>query len=131
MITQDAKKWSSLIHLSALASFVFPFGNIVAPVVIWFMKKDESDFIDKNGKSVLNFQISFTLYSLIIIGFFIGNFLSLFESQIFYVERETLFPLWITFVFSFYGIQLVLALIGAVRAYNGKIFSYPLSFRFL
>lgn len=34
--------------------------------MIWSSKKEESEFIDYNGKQVLNFQLSLLLYSLVL-----------------------------------------------------------------
>ncbi len=51
-----------LCHLSALADFVFPHGNIFGPLVVWLAKKDQMPFVDDQAKESLNFQISLTIY---------------------------------------------------------------------
>lgn len=60
--SKEACKWGMLCHVGALAGYVVPFGNIVAPTVIWMMKRGEDPFIDECGKESLNFQITMTLY---------------------------------------------------------------------
>ena len=39
MITQNDKNYSSITHLSVFAGWFFPFGNIIAPLVLWLAKK--------------------------------------------------------------------------------------------
>jgi uncharacterized Tic20 family protein len=58
---KDANLWAMLCHLSALVGFVIPFGNIIAPLVIWTIKKDEFDLVNDQGKEAINFQISITI----------------------------------------------------------------------
>lgn len=56
---------ATLAHLSGLLVFIVPLANIVAPLVIWLVKKDSSEFVSDQAKEALNFQISMTLYSII------------------------------------------------------------------
>jgi hypothetical protein len=35
----DDKQWAMICHLGALGGFLFPFGNVIIPAVIWSMKK--------------------------------------------------------------------------------------------
>ena len=37
--------------------------GILAPLAIWVAKKDDSSFLDKTGKNVLNFHISYWIWS--------------------------------------------------------------------
>lgn len=55
---------AALAHLSGLLGFVVPFGNIVAPLLIWLFRKD-SEFVADQAKESLNFQISMTIYMII------------------------------------------------------------------
>jgi hypothetical protein len=50
-----------LCHLLALAGYVVPLGNILGPLIIWLVKKDESETVDYHGKESLNFQITVTI----------------------------------------------------------------------
>lgn len=62
--SHDEKLWATFCHLAGFAGFVVPFGNIIAPLVLWLIKKDELPFVDENGRASLNFQISVTIYTL-------------------------------------------------------------------
>jgi len=52
-------------HLSALAMFIIPFGNIIGPLVVWLTNRDKYPVVNDQGREALNFQISMLLYSLI------------------------------------------------------------------
>jgi len=66
MITQNDKNYSTITHLSGFAGWIFPFGNIIAPLIMWIAKKNESTFIDEHGKAAVNFQISIILYGILL-----------------------------------------------------------------
>ena len=126
MIDSESKKWAALIHLAGLAGYVIPFGHIFGPLVVWLMKKDGNDFVDENGKSAINFQISLTIYSLVGVFFFFISFFATMSGGGFFA-----FPMMIGAVFIFYGIELLLIALAASSAYSGKVYRYPLTIRFL
>ena len=101
----------TLCHLSTFCAFLgIPFGNILAPLVIWSIKKKESAFVDYNGKEALNFQISMTIYGLVAVVLcfvFIG---------------VLLLP-----VILIAGI--VLTILAAIRSNNGEYYRYPVTIR--
>ncbi len=43
---KDQRTWAMLCHISTFVGFVFPFGNIIAPLVLWLLKKDEYPLVD-------------------------------------------------------------------------------------
>ena len=59
--TKDERTWAMLCHFSAFSGLIFPFGNFLAPLIIWLIKKEEMPFVEDQGKEVLNFQISMTI----------------------------------------------------------------------
>jgi len=69
----------TLCHLLGLAFLTpIPFGNLLAPLVLWLWKRDTNPGVDLHGKEVVNFQISMSIYMLlaglsmfIVIGFFL------------------------------------------------------------
>src|SRR5690242_19907337 len=50
-----------LCHLLAFSGHFIPFGHIIGPLVLWLIKKDDSPFVDDQGKESLNFQITMTI----------------------------------------------------------------------
>ena len=39
-----------LIHISAFAGLIFPFGQIITPLIAWQTLKDRSPFLDEQEK---------------------------------------------------------------------------------
>ncbi|MDX1936778.1 MAG: DUF4870 domain-containing protein [Flavihumibacter sp.] len=104
--TQDEKTMGMLSHLLAI---IFP---ILAPLIIYLVKKDESDFVKKNAAESLNFQIT----SAIII--FIGI-----------VTSIILIGVLILFVWAL--VWIVLIVIATIRSSEGKIYRYPINIRLI
>jgi len=50
--SSDAKTMAMLCHLLAI------FTGWIGPLVIWLIKKDESPFINQQGKEALNFELT-------------------------------------------------------------------------
>ncbi|MCF8267662.1 MAG: DUF4870 domain-containing protein [Ignavibacteriales bacterium] len=74
-MSRDERLWGMLTHLSAFAFFIIPFGNIIGPLVIWLIKKEEYAFVEEQGKESINFQITVTIaigISVMLIFFLIG-----------------------------------------------------------
>ena len=109
---KNEKMWGMMCHLSAFAFFIFPFGHVLGPLVIYLIKKDEIPFVNDQGKESLNFQISITIYSAvaaILIIVFIG------------------FPLLIIIAV----VDFILVIIASLKANTGIPFRYPLSIRII
>jgi len=116
-VNKDARMWAMICHLSALAGFVVPMiGNIVAPLIVWQIKKEEFPFVDEQGKEAVNFQISMSLYMLISAPIWI---------LLSFVCIGVLIPVAISIV------DLIFLLIAAVKANDGHHYRYPLTIRFI
>lgn len=113
-LSKDARQWAMFCHLAGLAGYVIPviLSGIIAPLIIWQIKKEEHPFIDENGKEAVNFQISIGIYTLISIPlcFICIGFLMLAAVAI---------------------LDLVCLIIAAVKANNGEHYRYPLCIRFI
>lgn len=107
-----SRTWEVLCHVSALAGYIIPFGNIIGPLVVWLMKKAESAEVDYHGKEALNFQISVAIYAIV------GLLLVLVVIGI---------PLLIALGIA----NLVFMIIAAIKASNGERYRYPCTIRFV
>ena len=116
----QARMWNMLCHLSALAACVgIPFGNILGPLIIWQIKKNEFPSVDTHGKAALNFQITVTIAAVI------GGAAALVLS--FFCVGYLLIP-----VVMLIGLAaLVFAVIAGIKANNGEDYKYPYSFEFV
>src|SRR5947208_16280085 len=62
----DVRTWNVLCHASALLGFFFPWaGHILAPLIVWLVKRGDSPDIDAHGKESVNFQLSMLIYSIV------------------------------------------------------------------
>ncbi|WP_193433332.1 DUF4870 domain-containing protein [Virgibacillus necropolis] len=106
MSNSDERLFSMLIYL---VSFPFP---ILGPLIIWMLKRDESELIDFHGKEYFNFFISYSIYAIIssILVLLLIGFLLIFVVAI------------MAFVYT---------IIALVKAYNGERYRFPLIFRFI
>ena len=109
-----------VMHLLGFAWFIFPFyGNVLGPLVLWLVKRSDSPLLDRVGKEVLNFQISFSIY--ISLALAVGTVLLIFLVGIlFYFVAAAIWVAWV-----------VLMIIGAVKTSNGEEYKYPLTIRLL
>ncbi len=58
----SATNWRLYLELLSFTAFVFPVGHILGPLVLWLVKKDSVPTVDEEGKKVINFNISWTLW---------------------------------------------------------------------
>jgi len=118
------------LHLSAFFGYVFPFGSVIAPLVIWELKKNESDFIDQSGKAAVNFNLSFLLYS-----FILGISIFPFAFNTFFTELAPFDLFGFLSMISLVGIlaviRFILVITAATRANNGEIYDYPITIKFI
>jgi uncharacterized Tic20 family protein len=118
------------LHLSAFFGYVFPFGGVIAPLVIWEMKKNESKFIDQSGKAAINFNLGFLLYSFILgISIFPFAFNSFF-SELYHFDLFGILSL-VSLVGILAIVRFILIITAATRANNGEIYDYPITIKFI
>ena len=58
---RDEKNLAMLVHLLPFLGFMIPGMNIVIPLVLWFMKRDQSPYLDHHAREELNFQITISV----------------------------------------------------------------------
>lgn len=108
---RESQQWGMIAHLSALVGFIIPFGNLIGPLVVWQMKKEDPFVVDQ-GKEALNFQIT------VAIAVFVCILLS------FIVIGMLLLPV--------VGIgALVLTVIAGIKANEGEAYRYPFALRLI
>lgn len=63
----DDKKWGMVIHLAALVGLLLPLGVVLGPVLVWLLKRNDSTFLDTQGKNAINFQLTILLVAFVCI----------------------------------------------------------------
>ncbi|MCL5269638.1 MAG: DUF4870 domain-containing protein [bacterium] len=112
-VDSSVKNWLLILHLVQFVMFLgIPLGNVIAPLVVWLIKKDEWPDIDRHGRAILNFQISMSIYAVvcIVLAFLVIGIPLLIALGIF---------------------DLVMIIKGAIKANEGVLIKYPLSIRIL
>ncbi len=112
-IPREVRKWATICHISALVGLLGNgVGFLLAPLIVWLLKRENDEFIDEQGKEALNFQIT------MFIAAGIGGLL-------------TLVLIGIPLLIVVGVLMIVFPIIGAVKANNGEHYKYPLTFRFI
>lgn len=119
-----------LLHLSAFFGFVFPFGGVIIPLIIWETNKRKNDFLEKNGKEAINFNLSYLLYSFVIaisiIPFVINSILSELNHMNLFVIVSMASLIGILAIIKF-----ILIIQAAIKANQGEVYQYPLTIKFI
>lgn len=109
--SSEVRTWAMVLHLSTFASYIIPVAGVIAPVVIWQVKKDQLPEIDAHGRIVINGIISFFIYM------FVGVVL-------------TFVLIGIPIVVIVGVMAIAYPIIGAIKASNGEVWRYPLTIPF-
>ena len=106
----EVRQGAMLCHLAAFLGFVFPFGSVIGPLILWQMKREVDPFIDDQGKEALNFQITVAIAWMVcfvlafaIIGLFLMTALVI--------------------------ATVVLTIIGSIKVNKGIAYRYPFTWR--
>jgi len=112
--SNEERNGAVVCHLGGFAFYLlgFALGHILVPLAIWLMKRDQSVFVDEHGREALNFQISVTLYAIVV------------GALCFVLIGFVLIPVVM-------GFHIVLMIVASVRASQGEPYRYPLTIRLI
>ncbi|WP_417358425.1 DUF4870 domain-containing protein [Flavobacterium sp.] len=149
METTANRNTAILMQLSAYTQYFIPFGNFIFPTLIWSLKKQDSKFVDYNGKQIINFQLSLFLYSLLLIVIAIPLLLYTTLSDVsfnavneFHFVHEqfsaekitgiaTIAILAVLILIAMKVLEFFLIMYASVRNSNGENYNYPLTIKFI
>ncbi|BAO55859.1 DUF4870 domain-containing protein [Nonlabens marinus] len=138
------------IHLATFGKWLFPLGNFILPILLWMVNSKKSDFIDRHGKQAINFQLSITLWTVILAfiggGIIIGSMISggptLWEQMdghyFPFAEDMGIFSTIVasgiicgTLILALAIVDLVCTIKAAMKAHEGEMYHYPLTINFI
>lgn len=120
--TKDERMWGMLAHLSSLVALLMGGFSFIGPLVVWFVKKDESEFVAREARESLNFQLTFLIaWILMMLVTFVGAILT------FGLAACITIPLMIVI----FAADVILTIIAAMKANEGESFSYPFTIQFM
>ena len=148
-ISENQKNVAALVHLSTFTKYFFPFGNFIAPLLLWTFNKDKP-FIDEHGKQAINFQLSILLYALCVgiiclpfVIIFASDFISLVDTIDHSVGHVSIheiknlsgyiliFSIAVLLLFGIFVFELYGVISATIQAAKGKLYQYPLSIPFI
>lgn len=106
-MSNDEKNMGMLAHLLGIVGFL-------GPLIIWLIKKDESAFVNQEGKESLNFQITIFIACVI---------LAPITACTFGIAGLLYLPLFVCWV--------IFCIMGALKAKEGIGYRYPFALRFV
>ncbi len=108
--TSDERMWAMVAHISGvLSSAIIP---IIVSLVIYMIKRDESEFIADQAKEALNFQITVGLLSVVF-------------------GLAAICVIGIPFLIVLALASIVFGIIGGIRSYDGQRYRYPYTLRLI
>ena len=106
----EEKTWCMLLHLSQLLIFAGGIGG-AAPIVMWAISKDDSRAANRHGMVILNWYISALIYGVV-------------SGLLCFIV------IGIPMVMALAALTVIFPIIGAMKANEGTLWSYPLSIKF-
>ncbi|WP_299217527.1 DUF4870 domain-containing protein [uncultured Dokdonia sp.] len=149
-VTTHQKNLSTFIHLSTFSKWFVPFGNLIAPLILWSAQKNKSRFVDRHGRDAINFQLSILIYTIALvilsIPFFVWQIIKLegtnthfifddhFHTQGDFASASTLLIIAIivgTLAIGLAILEIVSVISAAIKASNGENYKYPFTINFI
>ncbi len=109
-IDENERTLAALTHLSGLAGYLIPLGGVIVPIVIWIMKQD-SKVVSSIAKQALFLNVVVFL---------------LFAGSLILFLTVILIPLVIIFWCVLGLAAIVLPIVGALKAFDGRYYMYPI-----
>lgn len=107
----SARQWAVILHLSQFAVYIVPLAGLLAPILIWQLKKDDVPGLDEHGKNIANWMLSAFIYGIV-------------------SGLLTIILIGIVGLIAIAIMAVVFPIVGAIKANDGVAWKYPLSIAF-
>ena len=120
-----SRKFAMACHLLPLVSAIIPFSTAVAPFFIWYTHKDKDPFVAAHARASLNFHCVITALNLSVAA--LSGLVLIMPSAF---AMFSIFAFMGSFIlFPFIAVAVIVTVtLATIRAYEGKLFQYPISF---
>jgi uncharacterized Tic20 family protein len=102
----------ALIHVSQLGGYLLPLLGFFFPFILWIMNKDNNSKVDSTGKDVINFVLSWLIYS-------VGAVIL------------CIILIGIPILIALAVLQFVFAILATIKTVNGESWKYPMTITIL
>ena len=118
--SKEERTWALVAHAGGPAGLLLTAGlfGFAVPLFVWLAKGDDSAFVSQHSKEALNFQI--TLFLLHVCGW-------LFVVVTLGIGILVVLP----FFLVLWVCELILGLVAAFQAYEGRPYRYPFNLRLI
>jgi len=107
-MSKESRQWAMMLHFSILAGFLIPFGGLIAPILIWQLKKEDMPEIIPHAHVVMNWIITGLVY-------FAISFVLMFVL------------IGIPMMMALGVVTVVFSIIGGIKANDGELWEYPMT----
>ena len=112
----QVRMWNMLCHLSALAGLLaIPFANVLGPLIVWQIKKNEVPSVDIHGKAAVNFQLTVTIAVLVSL------------AAAFALSFVCIGVILLSVPGTIFLCGMIFAIIAGIKANEGQEYKYPFS----
>lgn len=121
-VTTESKlhnKEYMLAIICHLTVFLGVFFATIVVLIIWLLKRKQSNFINHHGREAINFQLSMTLLGFILMW-----------PTTYFLQLNAMYIVDI-YIGILYVIVCILAIIAAIKAYKGVYYKYPYTIPFI
>ena len=125
------QNYLTLLSLSSFGFLLFPILGIIIPLTMWVYKKEKIEGVNKLGKSILNFQISWTLLLFLSYAFIGVIFLVLILTDISTSWTVLIWQSWLPITLVFYTYNIILTIKNTVKIRKDKSIRFKPSFNIL
>jgi uncharacterized Tic20 family protein len=108
---RQTNQWALILHLSLLAGYIVPMAGLIVPIAIYLIKREELPGLVAHANVVFNWLISVIIYAVIF-------------------ALLSLLVIGIPLLLMLAVLTVIFPIIGAIKASNGEVWRYPLSFSF-
>lgn len=105
-VSKDEKNMAMLCHLLAI------FTGFLGPLIIWLIKKEDSKFVDDQGKEALNFQLT------VLIAIIVSSVL-------------TVICIGVVMLMAVWVVDIIFCILAAIKTSKGEAYRYPVNIRFI
>lgn len=119
MEAASERKWASMGHILSLFGIpIVGFGYVIAPLVIFLMKKGQSPFLDEHVKETLNFSII--------------SAIAIWVSGLTAVASAPVLGCFAPLIPGVFAVMnLIFCIQGFIASKNGEAYRYPLNIRMI
>ena len=111
-VNREERNLAMYCHLASLAGAFCPPFHLIATLIIWLSNRDQSEFVNQQGKEALNFQI--TMLILYVMSAFLVIFL-----------------IGIPLLIVLYLLNIILPIVAIIRVNEGVEYRYPFRFKII